>query len=113
VLRPLRRACRGLAAPAWATVDPATLSAASPAEGMNLCGGSWAKAKRTQDIVDPLNGEVFLKVPNTAMDEIEPYIQRMAAVPRSGLHNPFKNPERYVMLGEVCGAAAREMFKPE
>ena len=24
-------------------------------------GGSWAKAKRTQDIVDPLNGEVFLK----------------------------------------------------
>ncbi|CAE7872441.1 ALDH12A1 [Symbiodinium microadriaticum] len=113
VLRPLRRACHGLAAPAWATVDPATLSAAAPAEGMNLCGGSWAKAKRTQDIVDPLNGEVFLKVPNTAMDEIEPYIQRMAAVPRSGLHNPFKNPERYVMLGEVCGAAAREMFKPE
>ncbi|CAE7372781.1 ALDH12A1 [Symbiodinium natans] len=47
------------------------------------------------------------------MDEIEPFIQRMAAVPRSGLHNPFKHPERYVMLGEVCGAAAREMFKPE
>ena len=35
-----------------------------------------------------------LQVPDTGMDEIEPYIQRMAAVPRSGLHNPFKNPER-------------------
>jgi hypothetical protein len=23
-------------------------------------------------------------------------------VPKSGLHNPFKNPERYLMLGDVC-----------
>ncbi|CAK9065759.1 Delta-1-pyrroline-5-carboxylate dehydrogenase 12A1 [Durusdinium trenchii] len=69
--------------------------------------------RSNQDIVDPLNGDAFLKVPNTGLDEIEPFVQRMASVPRSGLHNPFKNPDRYVMLGEVCGAAAREMFKPE
>ncbi|CAK9073623.1 unnamed protein product [Durusdinium trenchii] len=104
---------RAFAAPGWATVDPETMSAAQPAEGMNLCGGSWSKSKHSQDIVDPLNGDAFLKVPNTGLDEIEPFVQRMASVPRSGLHNPFKNPDRYVMLGEVCGAAAREMFKPE
>ncbi len=34
------------------------------------------------------------QVPNTGMEEIEPFVQRMASVPRSGLHNPFKNPER-------------------
>jgi 1-pyrroline-5-carboxylate dehydrogenase len=37
----------------------------------------------------------------------------MLAVPRSGLHNPFKNPERYNMLGKVSAAAAREVHKPE
>ena len=38
--------------------------------------------------------ELSSQVPNTGMDEIEPFVQRMASVPRSGLHNPFKNPER-------------------
>lgn len=104
---------RSFAAPSWATVDPETMSAGKPAEGMNLCGGAWTTSKYSQEIVDPMNGDAFLKVPNTGMDEIEPFVQRMASVPRSGLHNPFKNPERYVMLGDVCGAAAREMFKPE
>eukprot|EP00434_Breviolum_minutum_P024381 symbB.v1.2.021531.t1/scaffold1865.1/size98072/8 len=104
---------RSFASPSWATVDPETMSASTPAEGLNLCGGNWTTSKYSQEIVDPMNGDVFLKVPNTGMEEIEPFVQRMASVPRSGLHNPFKNPERYVMLGEVCGAAAREMFKPE
>ncbi|CAJ1359516.1 unnamed protein product [Effrenium voratum] len=89
------------------------MSGAKPAEGLNLCGGKWMSSKKTEDVVDPLNGEVFMKVPWPGLDEIEPFVERMAHVPRTGLHNPFKNPDRYVMLGEVCGAAAREMFKPE
>eukprot|EP00913_Durusdinium_trenchii_P032490 g30418.t1 len=106
---------RAFAAPGWATVDPETMSAAQPAEGMNLCGGSWSKSKHSQETAWGLelpSGDQ-IEVPNTGLDEIEPFVQRMASVPRSGLHNPFKNPDRYVMLGEVCGAAAREMFKPE
>jgi len=99
--------------PSWATVDPEKMSGAAPAVAMNLCGGEWSSSKMTQDIVDPLNGEVFMKVPNTGMDEIEPFVKRMASVPRSGLHNAMKKPERYVMLGEVCSASAREMHKPE
>lgn len=80
---------------------------------MNLCAGEWGSAKATHDIVDPLTGQVFMNVPNTGMDEIEPFIKRMASVPRTGLHNPLKNPERYVMLGDVSAAAAREMHKPD
>ena len=102
--------------PSWATVDPDAMSAENPAVGANLCGGRWWSVNETattQNIVDPLNGDVFLTVPNTSSDEVQPYIERMANVPRTGLHNPLKNPERYNMLGEVCANAAREMSKPE
>lgn len=43
---------------------------------------------------DPMNGEPFIKVPNTAPDEAEPFVQSLKAVPKSGLHNPLKAPER-------------------
>lgn len=102
--------------PEWATVDPDTMSAATPAVGANLCDGRWlepSETAATQDIIDPLNGEVFLRVPSTSSAEIGPYVERMANAPRTGLHNPLKNPERYNMLGQVCADAAREMAKPE
>jgi 1-pyrroline-5-carboxylate dehydrogenase len=102
--------------PSWATVDPSTMSGRHPAIGANLCNGRWWAPEETssfQNIVDPLNGEVFLTVPDTNSEEVHPYIERMANAPRTGLHNPLKNPERYNMLGEVCANAAREMAKPE
>lgn len=37
----------------------------------------------------------------------------LRAVPKSGLHNPLKNPERYLMLGDVTARAAAEMRRPE
>lgn len=58
------------------------------------------------------NRSRHLQVPNTGLDEIEPFVQRMASVPRSGLHNPFKNPDRRVRTGGwgtgcSCGAGRR------
>lgn len=42
------------------------------------------------------------KVPNTKTDEeIKEFITHMKDIPRTGLHNPFFNKERYLMLGEV------------
>ena len=99
--------------PEWATVDPDTMSGATPAQAANLINGEWKTANKTFGIVDPLNGEVFLHVPDTSTSEVQPYIDAMANAPRTGLHNPLKNPERYNMLGEVCAKAAREMAKPE
>lgn len=61
--------------------------------------------KSQHEIVDPLNGEVFIKVgfvssasaeacwqsPNTQKDELEPFIESMNKCPKSGLHNMMKN----------------------
>ncbi len=34
-------------------------------------------------------------------------------MPKSGLHNPFKNKERYVMLGGVCRKTAEVLHDKE
>jgi len=78
-----------------------------------LLNGQWSSARETMDIIDPLNGEPMLRLPNTSEAEIGPFVERMRSCPRSGLHNPFKQPQRYNMLGEVCAKAAEEMRKPE
>ena len=33
----------------------------------------------------------------------------MQSTPKSGLHNPYKNPERYLMLGDVCFHTAHSL----
>lgn len=99
--------------PPWATVDPEEMTPEKPAIGRNLCAGEWSDAAKMVDIVDPMTGKVMVKVPSTMGTEAEPFVERMRSVPRSGLHNPIKNPERYTMLGDVCTNAARELAKPE
>ena len=62
---------------------------------------------------DPLNGEPFTLVPDTQGDaELKPFSDSLRAVPKSGLHNPLKHPERYVLYGAVCAKVAEEMRKP-
>lgn len=39
-------------------------------------------------------------------DELEPFIASLADVPKSGLHNPLKNPERYLLYGQVLQKTA-------
>jgi hypothetical protein len=48
---------------AFATVDPNNLSAAD--KGYNLVGGEWQSTAKTIDLIDPLNGSVMMKLPNT------------------------------------------------
>ena len=67
--------------PSWATVNPWTMSAATPAVGKNLCGGVWTEAKAQKAIIDPLNGEEYLLVPDTSVDEIAPFVSRMKGCP--------------------------------
>ena len=97
----------------FATVDPfAAMSGDSPATLQNLVGGAWQDAPAYRDdIVDPLNGEAFLKVPDT--QDLEPFIEGLASCPKSGLHNPLKNNDRYVYLGRVCARAAARLAEPE
>ena len=108
-----QRAMSSKTVPSWATVNPWTMSAATPAIGKNLCGGVWTEAKAQKAIIDPLNGEEYLLVPDTSVDEIAPFVARMKGCPRTGLHNPLKNVERYNMLGDVMAKGARELGKLE
>lgn len=57
--------------------------------------GQWTNTEMTEEIVDPLNGETFLKMPSTSTKEIEPFIQSLRQTPKYGLHNPLNNVERW------------------
>ena len=72
----------------------------------NLIKGEWTtELKENEEILDPISGEVFLRVPNTT--DFSEYIESLDRCPKSGLHNPIKNPDRYLMLGEVSRNASR------
>lgn len=71
-------------------------------KGYNLVNGEWSSTATTREIIDPLKGDVMFVQPDTQPDETEPFITSLRECPKSGLHNPFKNKERYLMLGEVC-----------
>ena len=57
--------------------------------------GKWRDTEKHRYLVDPLNGEPFMKVPDTQVSEIQPFVDSLKAVPKSGVHNPIKNPERW------------------
>ncbi|KAG2499023.1 hypothetical protein HYH03_003208 [Edaphochlamys debaryana] len=97
----------------WATVDPQKLSASNPAACLNLVAGSWQPSRESRQLPDPLTGEPFIAVPHTQPDEIAPFVKSLKAVPKTGLHNPLKNPGRYLLYGDVSFKVAAEMRKPE
>ncbi|KAI8528934.1 hypothetical protein RHMOL_Rhmol12G0186400 [Rhododendron molle] len=91
----------------FATVNAEEVSGSQPAEG------KWTGSSNLNTILDPLNGESFIKV--TEMDEtcIRPYVESLSKCPKHGLHNPFKSPERYLMLGDVSMKAAQMLSLPK
>ena len=55
--------------------------------------------------------ERILNVPDTL--EYKEFIDSLDICPKSGLHNPLKNVERYLMLGEVCAKTAELLREDE
>ena len=96
---------------AFATIDPSSLS--DKDKGFNLVGGEWVPASQYIDLVDPLKGDTMIKIPDTQMDEIDPFVDSLRECPKTGLHNPFKNKERYLMLSEVNRKVVECMHDPE
>jgi 1-pyrroline-5-carboxylate dehydrogenase len=95
--------------PDFATVDPFDgMTASHPGVGRNLVAGIWQNAATARtDLPDPMNGEHFLDIPDTS--DVSAFIAGLQSCPKSGMHNPYRNPERYLMLGEVCAKAAALM----
>eukprot|EP00798_Chlamydomonas_sp_ICE-L_P031866 gene31866-7073_t len=96
----------------WATCDPASMSPSS-AIVQNIVGGKWFNPAKSRTLPDPMNGEPFMTVPDTSASEIQPFVDSLKSVPKSGVHNPIKNPERYLLYGEISAAVGNEMKKPE
>ena len=40
------------------------MSGKEPAQAMSLCNGEWISAEKTRPIIDPMNGEEFLIIPD-------------------------------------------------
>jgi 1-pyrroline-5-carboxylate dehydrogenase len=66
---------------------------------MNLVQGEWVGTESYKALVDPMTGAPMISLPDTSVDEIDPFVESLRAVPKHGLHNPLKNKERYLMLG--------------
>ena len=96
---------------AFATLDPKNLSVSN--KGMNLVGGEGKGTENYITLPDPMTGKDMIQIPDTSMAEAEEFIDAMKVVPKHGLHNPFKNPERYLMLGAVCRKTAEVLHDPE
>jgi 1-pyrroline-5-carboxylate dehydrogenase len=79
----------------------------------NLVGGKWVEGRRYRTLINPLNNLPLLIHPDTQPDEFAPFLESLAKCSKFGLHNPFKNPERYLMLAQVSFKAACALEDPE
>lgn len=89
----------------FATVNPENLTEETNRQS-NLVNGVWTGTQDYENLIDPLNGKIMGKVPLAIGDETRPFIESLNSVPKYGLHNPFFNPERYLLYGKICQKAA-------
>ncbi|KAL8141940.1 hypothetical protein V2J09_014972 [Rumex salicifolius] len=97
----------------FATVEVEEISGSNPAEVNNLVKGNWIGSSRWNTIVDPFNGEPFIKVAEVDELGVQPFVDSLSSCPKHGLHNPFKSPERYLLYGDITAKAARLLGQPE
>lgn len=123
----LRRAAAGLGASRdlsssslslsqWSTTDA---EARTLGDAHHLLSGEWiapaTHGERTASIPDPLDSGVasMIRVPDPEPVVVSPTLARFVSnvhqVPKSGLHNPFKRPERYLLYGRVCLLVAQAL----
>lgn len=97
----------------FATVKAEEISGSQPAEVQNLVQGKWIKSANWNTIVDPLNGESFIKVSEVDESGIKPFVESLSKCPKHGMHNPFKSPERYLLYGDISAKAGHMLALPE
>ena len=59
-----------------------------------------------------MTGEPFLSVASAGVGELAPFLTSLAACPKTGLHNPLRNVERYRMLADVTLKTAAALREP-
>ncbi|XP_058074885.1 delta-1-pyrroline-5-carboxylate dehydrogenase 12A1, mitochondrial isoform X2 [Magnolia sinica] len=104
---------RSLHSPSFATVAVEDISGSQPAEVHNLVQGHWKGSSSWSTILDPLNGELFIKVADVLETGLKPYVESLSKCPKYGLHNPLRAQERYIMFGDISAKAAHKLSLPE
>lgn len=82
----------------------------------NLVNGNWETVTSAVITVPhPLDVDAppIFTVPDTQISELDPFFKSLRKVPKSGVHNPLKNPERYVEYGEISRLAGAALSNPE
>ncbi|KAI0508109.1 hypothetical protein KFK09_014243 [Dendrobium nobile] len=97
----------------FATIDAEEISGSHPAEVHNLVQGGWKTSTEWNTIVDPLNGEPFIKVAEVPEAQLKPFVESLSKCPKHGLHNPLRAPERYLLYGDISTKAAYLLGQPE
>lgn len=103
------------ALPSWATLDPASLGTnPEPYEVSNLVNGIWSTSQTSMVIPNPMDREAppVCTIPDTQGHELGPFVESLKSVPKSGVHNPLKNNERYLQFGEISRKAGAALSDP-
>ena len=80
----------------------------------NFINGEWVDSVNYESIPNPLTGKEMYQAPLTNTDEeVRMVLSDMSKCPKSGLHNPFKNPQRYREWGEVMQRLASTLQETE
>lgn len=101
----------------WSTADPKTMGCPPHKipQGCNLSEGKFWKPNSpyTRVLPDPIVGNSMLIVPNTPAEQFHTFIGGLKNTPSYGLHNPYNNVERYIMLGKVSAKAAEALTQDD
>ena len=99
--------------PSWATVNPWTMGVGNTPPGVvhNLVDGEFKSSPQSVTIPCPMTGSPMVTLPDVQISELDEFKASSSKVSKTGLHNPFKNPERYVMYGKICHNAGVELAK--
>jgi len=104
------------ALPEWASVDPETLGEVKDVYFVpNLVNGEWkSPSDLSLTIPNPMDqdGHHLFTIQDTQVDDLQPFIDSMAAVTKSGVHNPLRNVDRYLAYGDISRKAGAALLEP-
>ncbi|EXB20723.1 Delta-1-pyrroline-5-carboxylate dehydrogenase 12A1 [Morus notabilis] len=92
---------------------PIIMGGLDPAPAPLATVGKWTTSPCWNTLVDPLNGEPFIKVAEIDEKGTQPFVESLSKCPKHGLHNPFKDPERYLLFGDISAKAAHLLSQPK
>jgi len=102
----------------WASITDPTIMGDSqtPYHVPNLVNGKWiSSGSKIMNIPNPISksSHALFSIQDTQVDELKPFVDSLAKVPKGGLHNPLKNVDRYLELGDISRKAGQALLEPE